>query len=92
MLKSIGMLTADKARRPSREKLDKHADLVEGAYEGRTEKIGELYHRAIDTNLNPAHMRMGDFMSCAEAAPTRIWAVLTPDCDLILLRVMASAP
>lgn len=86
LLGSIGMLTADKARRPSREKLDKHADLVEGAYEGRTEKIGELYHRArIDTNLNPAHMRMGDlYVPSAEAAPTRIWAVLTPDCDLIL--------
>ncbi|MEZ2329044.1 hypothetical protein AB6802_04920 [Mesorhizobium sp. RCC_202] len=86
LLGAIGVLTADKTRRPTREKLDKHADLIEGAYEGRTEKIAELYHRArIDTNLNPAHMRMGDlYLPTADGTPTRIWAVLTPDCDLIV--------
>ena len=85
LLGSIGLLTADKTKRPTRDRLDKHANLVEGAYDGRTEKIAELYHRArIDTNLNPAHMRMGDlYLTRSEGAPTQIWALLTPDCDLI---------
>jgi hypothetical protein len=86
LLGSIGLLTADKSTRPSRAKLDQHASLVEGAYEGRTDKIAELYHRArIDTNLDPAHMRMGDlYLTKAEGSPTQIWSLLTPDCDLIV--------
>ena len=86
LLGSIGLLTADKTKRPTRDKLDKHANLIEGAYDGRTEKIAELYHRArIDTNLDPAHMRMGDlYLTKSDADPTKIWALLTPDCDLIV--------
>jgi hypothetical protein len=86
LLGSIGLLTADKTKRPTRDKLDKHAGLIEGAYDGRTEKIAELYHRArIDTNPNPAHMRMGDlYLTKSDGAPTQIWALLTPDCDLMV--------
>lgn len=86
LLGTIGLLTADKTKRPTRDKLDKHANLVEGAYDGRTEKIAELYHRArIDTNPNPAHMRMGDlYLTKLDGAPTQVWALLTPDCDLIV--------
>ncbi|WP_323019481.1 hypothetical protein [Pararhodobacter sp.] len=86
LLGSIGLLTADKTKRPTRDKLDKHANLIEGAYDGRTEKIAELYHRArIDTNLDPAHMRMGDlYLTKSDGPPNQIWALLTPDCDLIV--------
>ncbi|SSC64728.1 hypothetical protein [Ciceribacter selenitireducens] len=86
LLGSIGHAAADKFRRPSRDKLDLHAELIEGAYDGRTRKIAELYHRArIDTKPQPEVMRMGDLYVQRDIAgqPAVIWALMTPDCDLV---------
>lgn len=86
LLGSIGNAAADKVRRPSRDKLDLHANLIEGAYDGRTKKIAELYHRArIDTKPQPELKRMGDLFILRDAAgqPGEIWALMTPDCDLV---------
>lgn len=87
LLGAIGEATAESGR-PATVKLDKHADLIEGAYEkDRTDKIAELYHRA-RIDLRPAtkaELRLGDlYLEPAEddAVPT-LWAILTPDCDLV---------
>lgn len=69
--------------------LDKHASLIEGSYEkGRTDKIAELYHKA-RIDRRPAtknDLRLGDLYlkPGAKGAEPTLWAVLTPDCDLVV--------
>ncbi len=89
LLGAIGEAAADMAKRPRRNMLDKHAALIEGEFEkDRSDKIAELYHRAkIDARPSTrAELRLGDLY--LERGQNKddlaIWAVLTPDCDLIV--------
>lgn len=86
LLGSIGEVAAKAEQRPTRAGLDKHASLIEGAYEGRTDMVAELYHRArVETPRQGREQRMGDlWVEDVQPDGRRvIWAVLTPDCDLI---------
>lgn len=88
LLGHISEKASDLIRRPTRAGLDKHADLVEGAYEGKTDKIAELYNRArieLPRNIK-CDMRLGDLYveKLVLGVSRRIWAVLNPDCDLIV--------
>ncbi len=88
LLGAIGEVTADAKNRPQMTKLDKHASLIEGGYEKeRTGKIAELYHRArIDRRpATKTELRLGDlYLKAAEGEnEASLWAVLTPDCDLV---------
>lgn len=60
------------------------ASRIEGAYDGPTRKIAELYHKArIESprKVRPKHCRLGDLYLVN--GKKRIIAVMTPDCDLV---------
>ncbi len=88
LLGAIGVAAADVIKRPTREQLDKHATLIDGAYDkDRTTKIAELYHLA-RVDPRPAtnkEMRLGDlYIEPVKKGIPQLWALLTPDCDLVV--------
>jgi hypothetical protein len=62
------------------------AKRIEGAFDGPTEKVAELYHRVRLEEPRvgrQAYFRLGDVYCLETGKPKRIAAVMTPDCDLI---------
>lgn len=88
LLGTITDVFAKDETRPTRTTLDENAVSIEGAYDGRTDRVADLYHRArVSTPRNRANEdRMGDLYveRSEDGLPTCIWAILTPDCDLIV--------
>lgn len=65
---------------------DKGAEQIEGAYEGATKTVADLYHRVRIENPRKARgegHRLGDLYTSGKKT---ILATLTPDCDLVLRR------
>lgn len=63
------------------------AKRIEGAFDGPTEKVAELYHRVRLEEPRPgrqAYFRLGDVYCLGAGKPKQIAAVMTPDCDLII--------
>lgn len=72
---------------------NKPGSQIEGAFDGPTDKIAELYYRArVDVRLGRQgkDLRMGDVYGSAAAAD-EVLAVITPDCDLVERRNKRSA-
>lgn len=72
---------------------NKPGSQIEGAFDGPTGKIAELYYRArVDVRLGRQgkDLRMGDVYGRA-SAPDEVLAVITPDCDLVDRRNKRSA-
>jgi len=95
LLGAIGVAAADTIKRPTRDKLDKHAGLIDGEYDKeRTSKVAELYHRA-RVDPRPAtskELRLGDlYIEHPKGGEPNLWAVLTPDCDLVVRKDGAMA-
>ncbi|WP_223567739.1 hypothetical protein [Agrobacterium tumefaciens] len=62
------------------------AKRIEGAFDGPTEKVAELYHRVRveePRTGRQSYFRLGDLYLVGEGKPSKIAAVMTPDCDLI---------
>ena len=61
-------------------------EAVEGAFEGPTKTVAELFHRV---RVEPARslpgrsFRMGDLYTVGTGKATQVAAVMTPDCDLV---------
>lgn len=58
---------------------------VEGAYDGQSQRVGNIYHRVKVEDVRPgrAHgFRMGDMYLDKDGK--KISAVITPDCDLVM--------
>jgi hypothetical protein len=88
LLDSIGRLVDKRVRKDAKkekimERLDQHAMQIEGAFDGPTEKVAELYHRARIENPRGrrSEYRLGDLYLCNKGK--EVLAVITPDCDLI---------
>jgi hypothetical protein len=63
------------------------ASRIEGAFDGPTKKVAELYHRVrIESpRANPTgSYRLGDLYLVSEGKARSVVAVMTPDCDLIM--------
>jgi hypothetical protein len=58
---------------------------IEGAFDGPTAKVAELFHRVrIEAPRDRTkNFRMGDLYLSGQGAKRRMSAVLTPDCDLV---------
>lgn len=66
---------------------------IEGAFDGSTEKIAELYYRArVDERKEREgkDLRLGDVYSSSKE--NEVLAVLTPDCDLVRRKDRRAAP
>ncbi|QIO61582.1 hypothetical protein [Rhizobium leguminosarum] len=62
------------------------ATRVEGAFDGPTKKIAELYHKVriqSPRTASTSNYRLGDLYLVVEGTKKRIAAIVTPDCDLI---------
>jgi hypothetical protein len=65
---------------------EKSASRIEGAFDGPTKKVAELYHRVRIENprgIPRASYRLGDLYLVKSGDHEKIEAILTPDCDLI---------
>ena len=63
---------------------------IEGAFDGPTAKIAELYYRVRVDARKGEDFRLGDVYAAVEG--NELLAVLTPDCDLIERKKKRSAP
>lgn len=63
---------------------EKGAEQIEGAYEGRTATVADLYHRVRIESPRKirkgGELRLGDLFLSGKKA---IFAIMTPDCDLV---------
>jgi hypothetical protein len=79
-----------------RSQIDKEAKDIEGAFDGPTRKVADLYHRVRIENkrANPReHFRLGDlYLRTPEKGDPHLVAVMTPDCDLMLRPPKANEP
>lgn len=75
------------ARLP-RSQIDKEAKDIEGAFDGPTRKVAELYHRVRIENKRAyprEHFRLGDlYLRTPKSGERHLVAVMNPDCDLVL--------
>ncbi|WP_287395908.1 hypothetical protein [Mesorhizobium sp.] len=59
---------------------------IEGAFDGPTKKVAELYHKVRIQSPRPDHhpnYKLGDLYLVSDGNKKRIAAIVTPDCDLI---------
>jgi len=67
--------------------IDKEAKVIDGAFEGPTRKVAELYHRVrIESKrARPReHFRLGDlYLRTPEKGAPHLLAIMNPDCDLV---------
>lgn len=59
---------------------------IEGAFDGPTKKIAELYHRVrieAPRSSRGATFRLGDLYAVGQGKNRTVAAIMTPDCDLI---------
>ena len=67
--------------------LDKEAKVIDGAFDGPTRKVAELYHRVrIENKRNRPreHFRLGDlYLRTPEKGAPHLVAIMNPDCDLV---------
>lgn len=67
--------------------IDKEAKVIDGAFDGPTRKVAELYHRVrIENKRNRPreHFRLGDlYLRKPEKGAPHLVAVMNPDCDLV---------
>jgi hypothetical protein len=71
------------------------ASRIEGAFDGPTKKVAELYHRVRIENPRSSrgdNYRLGDLYLVDENRGRAVVAVMTPDCDLILRDGRRRAP
>ena len=67
--------------------IDKEAKVIDGAFEGPTQKVAELYHRVRIEDKRDCpreHFRLGDLYlrTPVQGAP-HLLAIMNPDCDLV---------
>jgi hypothetical protein len=70
---------------PSVREVAKTQASVEGAFDGQTQTVAQIYHRVRVEDVRPGRapsIRMGDLFLSSDGQ--RISAVLTPDCDLVV--------
>lgn len=67
--------------------IDKEAKVIDGAFEGPTRKVADLYHRVRIENKRSRpreHFRLGDlYLRTPEKGPPHVVAIMNPDCDLV---------
>jgi hypothetical protein len=67
--------------------IDKEAKVIDGAFDGPTRKVAELYHRVrIENKRSRAreHFRLGDlYLRTPEKGRPHLVAIMNPDCDLV---------
>lgn len=67
--------------------IDEEAKVIDGAFEGPTRKVAELYHRVrIEDKRNSPreHFRLGDlYLRALEGTSPHLIAIMNPDCDLV---------
>jgi len=67
--------------------IDKEAKMIDGAFDGPTRKVAELYHRVrIENKRNRPreHFRLGDlYLRTPEKDVPHLIAIMNPDCDLV---------
>lgn len=67
--------------------IDKEAKVIDGAFDGPTRKVAELYHRVrIENKRNRPreHFRLGDlYLRTPESGAPHLLAIMNPDCDLV---------
>lgn len=67
--------------------IDKEAKVIDGAFDGPTRKVAELYHRVRIENKRSRpreHFRLGDlYLRTPEEGGPHLVAVMNPDCDLV---------
>lgn len=86
LLDGVGRLVDERVKQDGRKdkilsRLDGTAERIQGAFDGPTEKVAELYHRVRIENPRGrrSQYRLGDlYLSGKE-----LLAIVTPDCDLI---------
>lgn len=67
--------------------IDKEAKVIDGAFEGPTRKVADLYHRVrIENKRNRPreHFRLGDlYLRKPQDGAEDLVAIMNPDCDLV---------
>lgn len=67
--------------------IDVEAKVIDGAFEGPTRKVAELYHRVRIENKRDCpreHFRLGDlYLRTPGQGTPHILAIMNPDCDLV---------
>lgn len=67
--------------------LDNDAKVIDGAFEGPTRKVADIYHRVRFENKRKRareHFRLGDlYLRTPEKGPPHLIAIMNPDCDLV---------
>lgn len=67
--------------------IDKEVKVIDGAFDGPTRKVAELYHRVrIENKRSRAreHFRLGDlYLRTPEKGAPHLVAIMNPDCDLV---------
>lgn len=67
--------------------IDKETKVIDGAFDGPTRKVAELYHRVrIENKRNRPreHFRLGDlYLRNTEHGVRHLVAIMNPDCDLV---------
>jgi hypothetical protein len=67
--------------------IDKEVRVIDGAFDGPTRKVAELYHRVRieDKRSRPReHFRLGDlYLRRPNEGPSHLVAIMNPDCDLV---------
>lgn len=67
--------------------IDKEVKVIDGAFEGPTRKVADLYHRVRIENQRARpreHFRLGDlYLRTPEKGAPHLVAIMNPDCDLV---------
>lgn len=67
--------------------IDKEVKVIDGAFEGPTRKVADLYHRVRIENQRTRpreHFRLGDlYLRSPEKGAPHLVAIMNPDCDLV---------
>lgn len=67
--------------------IDKEAKIIDGAFDGPTRKVADLYHRVRIENKRTRpreHFRLGDlYLRTPEKGAQHLVAIMNPDCDLV---------
>jgi hypothetical protein len=83
-------VTPDCSLRPGEQpktRIDVEAKVIDGAFEGPTRKVAELFHRVRIEDKRDCpreHFRLGDlYLRTPEQGAPHLLAIMNPDCDLV---------